>query len=192
MTTLNEIAVTDLTDGDRKTLQAPLPNEALKQHPTKKFLTTINPAYVIERMNEVFNVGGWYMDTETIENSDKMIVLKITLRVPKHGIEITTYGGNDNPDKGDAYKGAQTDGFTKACSYLGIGLEVWKNEHPVQQTTTPSSYSAPTPPSQAETLARGLTGACEKCGSPMAQRSGKNGAFLACTGYPACKNTKSL
>jgi DNA topoisomerase I len=33
---------------------------------------------------------------------------------------------------------------------------------------------------------------CEKCGKPMVVKSGKYGQFLACTGYPECKNTKSL
>lgn len=30
---------------------------------------------------------------------------------------------------------------------------------------------------------------CEKCGSPMVIKIGKNGRFLACSNYPACKNT---
>ncbi len=30
---------------------------------------------------------------------------------------------------------------------------------------------------------------CEKCGSPMVIKLGKMGRFLACTGYPECKNT---
>ena len=33
---------------------------------------------------------------------------------------------------------------------------------------------------------------CEKCGKPMIIKIGKNGRFLACSGYPDCKNTKSL
>ena len=33
---------------------------------------------------------------------------------------------------------------------------------------------------------------CEKCGKPMAERMGKNGAFMACTGYPECRNTKNV
>jgi DNA topoisomerase-1 len=33
---------------------------------------------------------------------------------------------------------------------------------------------------------------CEKCGSPMIIRWGKNGRFLACSAYPDCKNTKPL
>ncbi len=32
---------------------------------------------------------------------------------------------------------------------------------------------------------------CEKCGKPMALKRGRFGVFLACTGYPACKNTRT-
>ncbi len=33
---------------------------------------------------------------------------------------------------------------------------------------------------------------CEKCGKPMVLKEGKYGRFLACRGYPDCKNTQSL
>lgn len=33
---------------------------------------------------------------------------------------------------------------------------------------------------------------CEKCGRKMVIRRGRYGAFLACSGYPDCKNTKPL
>ncbi|MCK4485912.1 MAG: type I DNA topoisomerase [Desulfobacterales bacterium] len=33
---------------------------------------------------------------------------------------------------------------------------------------------------------------CEKCGNPMVQKQGRFGPFLACSAYPACKNTRSL
>ncbi len=33
---------------------------------------------------------------------------------------------------------------------------------------------------------------CEKCGRPMVVKIGRFGKFLACTGYPACRNTKPL
>ncbi|MGC8958732.1 MAG: type I DNA topoisomerase [Chloroflexia bacterium] len=33
---------------------------------------------------------------------------------------------------------------------------------------------------------------CEKCGSPMAVKRGRYGPFLACTNYPACRNTRPL
>ncbi|RJO59073.1 type I DNA topoisomerase [Candidatus Parcubacteria bacterium] len=33
---------------------------------------------------------------------------------------------------------------------------------------------------------------CEKCGRPMVEKFGRFGKFLACTGYPECKNTINL
>lgn len=33
---------------------------------------------------------------------------------------------------------------------------------------------------------------CEKCGRPMVAKTGKFGAFLACSGYPECKNTRDI
>lgn len=33
---------------------------------------------------------------------------------------------------------------------------------------------------------------CEKCGSPMVIKMGRFGKFLACSGFPDCKNTKTI
>jgi DNA topoisomerase-1 len=33
---------------------------------------------------------------------------------------------------------------------------------------------------------------CEKCGKPMVIKWGRNGHFLACSGYPDCRNTKEF
>jgi DNA topoisomerase-1 len=33
---------------------------------------------------------------------------------------------------------------------------------------------------------------CEKCGSPIVIKWGRNGEFLACSNYPACKNTQNV
>jgi len=33
---------------------------------------------------------------------------------------------------------------------------------------------------------------CDKCGKPMVIKQGKYGSFLACSGYPTCKNTQSI
>ncbi|MEK7159161.1 MAG: type I DNA topoisomerase, partial [Patescibacteria group bacterium] len=33
---------------------------------------------------------------------------------------------------------------------------------------------------------------CEKCGKPMVIKTGRFGRFLACTGYPECKNTRPV
>ena len=33
---------------------------------------------------------------------------------------------------------------------------------------------------------------CEKCGSPMVMKTGRYGNFLACSGYPKCRNTRPV
>ena len=35
-------------------------------------------------------------------------------------------------------------------------------------------------------------GKCEKCGKPFEIKNGRWGKFLACTGYPECKNIKKI
>lgn len=123
-----------ITKEQEQLLRQPLPAEAKKPHPSKKFLTTINAIYVTERLNDVFGVGSWGVKSEMIDNSGKMVVVKTTLSIPEYGIEYECYGGNDNPDLGDAYKGAVTDAITKIGSWLGIGVEVWKNQSQVVPT----------------------------------------------------------
>ena len=33
---------------------------------------------------------------------------------------------------------------------------------------------------------------CERCGKPMVQKQGRFGKFIACSGFPDCRNTKRL
>jgi hypothetical protein len=116
-----------ITEKIKKMLDEPLPSEAIKQHPTKKFLSTIKAIYVVERLNECFGIGGWVINNEVVETRNAWVVVKSTLTVPEYGIIIPDiFGGNDNPDLGDAYKGACTDALTKIGSYLGIGMNVYK------------------------------------------------------------------
>ena len=117
-----------ITEVMRQQLCAPLPPEAVSPHPTKKFLSCIKSIYVTERLNEVFGVGAWRVKTDIVDRNDKMIVCKVTFTVPEYDIEYECFGGNDNPDLGDAYKGATTDALTKIASWLGIGAEVFRGE----------------------------------------------------------------
>jgi hypothetical protein len=109
-------------------LQSPLPEWALRQHPSKSYLTVINPMAVIDRLNEVFGIGQWQTRTEPVNFVGKFAVVKVTLTIPKYDIHIEQYGGNDNTDCGDAYKGASTDALTKIASYLGIGASIYKGQ----------------------------------------------------------------
>ncbi|HSQ75458.1 MAG TPA: topoisomerase DNA-binding C4 zinc finger domain-containing protein, partial [Bacteroidota bacterium] len=43
-----------------------------------------------------------------------------------------------------------------------------------------------------KSLQETTTEVCELCGKPMIIKWGRNGRFMACSGYPACKNTRPL
>lgn len=114
-------------------LKEPLPKEAVKQHPTKTYLSSIKAIYVVERLNDVFGLGGWEIENQVIKEEGKWVVVKSTFTAKDYAITIRDiFGGNDNTDLGDAYKGACTDALTKIGSYLGIGMDVFKglNEKP--------------------------------------------------------------
>lgn len=133
-------------------LRERLPAEAIKPHPTKTYLSQINSIYVVERLNDVFGLGSWGIDHQVIERRDAHIrtairkgnrieeFLETTIVVKacfwalipeQYGggtIKLEAFGGNDNDDLGDAYKGACTDALTKIGSFLGIGAHVWKDK----------------------------------------------------------------
>ena len=132
-------------------LSLPLPAEAVTPHPTKKFLSSIKSIYVTERLNEVFGVGRWRIETDAVEKQERMVVVKLKFSIPDYGIYYECYGGNDNPDLGDAYKGATTDAITKVASWLGIGADVFKGKYTngkfqaAAQNTKPAQPAAPDP-----------------------------------------------
>ncbi len=115
-------------------LQAPLPPEAIKPDPRNPKLSAINPAYILDRLNEVFGVGGWTERYTIIEAHPdcSMIVVKCDFSVPKLKIFRQAFGGNANDDRGDAFKGACTDALGKCASKLGIAHQVYKGEYDVQ------------------------------------------------------------
>lgn len=117
-----------LTAEKQAQLVRPLPPEAVTPHPTKTYLSSIKSIYVTERLNEVFGVGSWRVEVDKVDQANKMVVVKVRLTIPAYGIDYECYGGNDNADLGDAYKGATTDALTKIASWLGIGQEVFKGE----------------------------------------------------------------
>lgn len=120
-----------LNETQRAALNRPLPAEAVKPHPSKPFLSTIKIPYVTEVLNEVFGEGGWQIYSDVIESlcTEKMIIAKVIFEVPEYGVHYECYGGNDNPDRGDAIKGAITDAMTKIASWMGIGADVFKGRH---------------------------------------------------------------
>jgi Rad52/22 family double-strand break repair protein len=132
--------VAELPSEVAERLKQPLPAEAISSHPNKPGLSSVKAIYIIERLNEVFGLNGWEDDYEVIENGP-MVVVRGCLRIPKHGIVRQQYGGNDNPDRGDAYKGACTDALTKCASQIGVAIDVYKGLGP--GTSPPPSPPAP-------------------------------------------------
>ena len=126
----------DLKGELRNKLRAPLAAEAIKEHPTKPYMSSVNSAYVIERLNDVFGEDGWEAKYTVIEAnpSAAMVVVQCVLTCQAWGIVRQTFGGNDNKDRGDAYKGACTDALTKAASQIGIAQDVYKGMHDKELT----------------------------------------------------------
>ena len=125
-----------MTEEQIKKLSEPMPSWAVKQHPTKTYLSVISPMAVIERLNDVFGVGAWIFETEFIkvdavtqgQRTAYMSAVKGTFKVMSQGIHIEQYGGSTNDDYGDALKGGATDALTKIASYLGVGASIYKGQ----------------------------------------------------------------
>lgn len=128
-----------ITTEQQQMLNAPLPAEAVKPHPTKNYLSTIKAIYVTERLNQVFGIGTWRVRSEHVVSENKMVVVKVMFEIPEYGIYYECYGGNDNNDLGDAYKGAVTDALTKIGSWLGIGADVFKGKATGNRPTQPAA-----------------------------------------------------
>lgn len=132
-----------LTAEQKALLDTPLPAEAVTQHPTKTYLSSIKSIYVTERLNEVFGVGAWRIKSDIVERAQGgMVVAKVLFSIPEYGIEYECYGGNNNGgeesknfDLGDAYKGAVSDAISKIGSWLGIGADIFKGKHKATQQT---------------------------------------------------------
>lgn len=137
-----------ITNEIKAILNRPLPAEAVTPHPSKTYLSSIKSIYVTERLNEAFGIGAWQIATEFIERNEKMVVVKTTLTIPEYGIHYESFGGNDNADLGDAYKGASTDAITKICSWLGIGADVFKGLQTGKKNAPRPSQPAPAQPSK--------------------------------------------
>lgn len=124
----------------RRALRKELPTGAIRQNPENE-RSAVSPMFIIERLNDCFGESGWTADYKVIESNSKMIVVECLLRCWHPWIEMRpekadiirrAFGGNDNSDRGDAYKGACTDALTKATSHLGIAHSVYKGLYDLQ------------------------------------------------------------
>ncbi len=147
---LTQVVLRKISPEQSAALRAPLPDAAVSPHPTKPYLSSIKAIYDVERLNQVFGIGTWHLKSEIIDNKTSMIVVRSVLTIPEYGIELESFGGNDNGgessknfDLGDAYKGATTDALTKICSFLEIGIDVFKG---LSKKQPPSNSRNAAPP----------------------------------------------
>lgn len=134
-------------------LQKPLPDWAVKAHPTRANMSAIHPMAIIDRLNSVFGFGTWSFTTEPISwnkevqqtrNGERDVyvsAVKGTLEIPEFAVLIQQYGGSTNDDLGDSLKGSGTDALTKIASYLGIGAEIYKGRGNVAPGDEPQQSS---------------------------------------------------
>jgi len=159
-----------ITDEMRSKLREPLPPEAVSQHPTKTYLSSIKSIYVVERINDVFGLGTWTLKSEVVERLEKFAVVKAILEIPGVGFYGEAYGGNDNIDIGDAYKGATTDGLTKiAAQQLEIGIDVFKGIKPKPARQATKSTTSPV-----EKQSKGKVSKEEQPNVEQAEKDAKN------------------
>lgn len=117
----------------RSALRKPFPAEAVKQHPTKPFLSTIKAIYIIERLNDIFGMGNWECEHEIINDSENYVAGKGRLFLKDYKFYTPyQYGGHvktgKNTEPADGYKSMVTDIISKCASFLEIGIDVFKGK----------------------------------------------------------------
>lgn len=115
-------------------LTEPFPSSAMKKIPHGPNLTTINAQYIRERLNLVFGVFGWNFSGEW-QRLDQGVIFTGSLKIKRpgsddvwHEVQAPGFSQLRKNNWGDAYKSAQTDALSKACSNIGIGNDVFKGE----------------------------------------------------------------
>ena len=74
--------------------------------------------------------------------------------------------------------------------YLARAAVLERNRRFADDVARATSGSGQTPVEPLATMGKsGGPLVCDVCGKPMFVRKGKRGPFLACSGYPKCKNT---
>jgi len=122
-----------ITNEIYKQLSKPVPDEAIQQHPTKTYLSTIKAIYVAERLNDVFGVGRWTLKHKIIKETENEVLMKGRLILLDYDCKIPVqYGSGKITGKGkdlaDGYKSAVTDILSKTASYIGVGIDVFKGK----------------------------------------------------------------
>jgi len=140
-------------------LIAPFPPEAMYKDTSRgKPLTIIKPQYVVERMNEVFGIEGWSTGAPEFSEDDTGVLCHLHVYIgdqhtTRHGVGYAQFGTNKLI--GDVYKAAFTDALKKACSYFGVGNDIYKGlvTPPKTERKTRPTEEIPPVAGQAEQVA---------------------------------------
>lgn len=141
-------------------LKLPIDPAAVSMSP--RGFSSIKSIYITERLNQAFGLGRWFVHDTVVQVQPSTVIIKklgaeeVEVTVPgfvviKATLELadypwfraSAYGGNNNEDLGDAYKGAVTDAISKMCAvYLGIAADVFKGPIKTEdQPLTPKQES---------------------------------------------------
>ncbi len=120
-----------ITPEMREALRAEFPVNAYKQHPTKTYLGTLKPQFIVERLNDVFGIGRWSIETTIAERSENEVLMKGTFIALDYDVTVPSqYGSHTtsgkNVELADGFKSAMTDCLSKCASYLEIGNNLFK------------------------------------------------------------------
>ena len=122
---------TSLPKGYRAKLSAPMPDGAIKPHPTKTFLSTIKAIFIVERLNDVFGVMGWELEHYIQGETPEYVTVGARIYIREFDLYTSfQYGGHTlvgkNTEPADGYKSSVTDALSKCASLLEIGIQVFK------------------------------------------------------------------
>lgn len=136
-----------LTPDESKALQADFPDEAFKPGAAgKENLIYIEHAFLRDRFNQVFGLGGWAIIprsrwaedfsftnkyNKVVEASRVYVEAMLLARgcfVAEAVGEMVYYKNNDSQNYGDAVEGAKTAAFRRCAKELGVGLQAWKKD----------------------------------------------------------------
>ena len=116
-----------------------MPDGAYKTVNVRGGFTSIDAYHIVERLTDAFGLCGcgWGIEVETFEHHDKCVAAigYLWYRLPDDDTD-TVYkvpavgeGQQRGGSVADAMKMAQTNMMSKAASYIGIGLGVYKGQH---------------------------------------------------------------
>jgi DNA topoisomerase I len=189
-------ALPDLTEGERLNLLRLTPEQHFTQPPPRYTEATLVKAleeYGIGRPSTYAPILSTIQERGYVERADKRLVPTelgklVNDLLVEHFPEIVDVNfTSEMEEKLDSI--AQADGVAPSTPPKPRWVEVlWDFYHPFEKTLAKADREM----EQVELAPEPTDEICERCGRPMVIKYGRFGKFIACTGYPECRNAKSL